>query len=148
MSVRIYLGTSSQIWCWSLHATVWGVHLTSIYIHGTRCISRCSGHFMLSRWGGQSDFGIYMCIGLYISIDLPLPWYFLISWPFWMGSHWWHRSVKSSLFSMAVSNGGVNLKIYLGKSENLSSSQDLLLLHRALSFLYRNERPITHKETK
>ena len=31
--------------------------------------------------------------------------------------------------------GGVNLKIYPGKSENLSSFEVLLLLHRALSFL-------------
>ena len=36
---------------------------------------------------------------------------------------------------------GVYRQFYLGKSENLSSLRDLLLLHRALSFLIRNERP-------
>ena len=35
-----------------------------------------------------------------------LHWYFLISWPFRMGSHWWHRSAKSSLLSLVVSKGG------------------------------------------
>ena len=36
--------------------------------------------------------------------------YFLISWLFWMESHWPHRTAKRSLFSLAVSNGG---SIYL-----------------------------------
>ena len=51
MSVTTYLGTSSQIWYWSLHVLV---------------------------LGGSSDLGMYMCIVLYISIDLPLHWYFVI----------------------------------------------------------------------
>ena len=32
--------------------------------------------------------------------------YFLISWLFWMGSHWSHWKVKSSLCPLAVLNGG------------------------------------------
>ena len=40
MSVETYVGSSSQIWCWSLHETI---------------------------LGGLTDFGIYMCIGLYMS---------------------------------------------------------------------------------
>ena len=32
--------------------------------------------------------------------------YILISWQFWMGSHWQHRTVKSWLSALAVSNGG------------------------------------------
>ena len=70
-----------------------------------------------------------------------ISWYILISWPFWMVSHWQHWTVKSWLSPLAVSNGGVNHHFYLGKSENLSLFQVLLLLHRALSFLIRNERP-------
>ena len=134
MLVTTYLGTSSQIQYWSLHVLIPG--------------------------GGPSDFGIYMCIGLYIYIyrsanalvfpymfisvdcfnwglidhieqqrDHSVHWqfwmggpsdfgismfsictgislYFLISWPFWMGSHWWHWKAKSSLCGLAVSNGG------------------------------------------
>ena len=83
-----------------------------------------------------------MGIGLYISIDLPLYWYFLISWPFRMGSHWWQRSVQSSLFSLTVSNGGYICIFTRVNLPNLSSFLVLLLLHRALSFLIRNERPM------
>ena len=32
--------------------------------------------------------------------------YFLISWLFRMGSHWWHWKVESSLCALAVSSGG------------------------------------------
>ena len=67
--------------------------------------------------------------------------YFLISWLFRMGSHWWYWKVKSSLCALAVSNGGVYCQFYLHKYDNLSSFQVLLLLHRALLFLIRNERP-------
>ena len=68
--------------------------------------------------------------------------YILISWLFPMGSHWQHWTAKSSLSALAVSNGGVHHQFYPGKSENLTSFQVLLLLHRALSFyINRNERP-------
>ena len=83
------------------------------------------------RMGGMGD----------ISISL----YILISWLFQMGSHWWHWTAKSWLSVLAVLNGGgvtFNCQFYPGKSENLSSFQVLLLLHRALSFLIRNERPM------
>ena len=43
------------------------------------------------------------------NISLYLP----ISWLFRMGSHWLHWKAKSSLWALAVSNGGVYHKIYL-----------------------------------
>ena len=57
-----------------------------------------SGSF---KWGGPSAFGIYM-FSLCIGISL----YFLIIWLFRMGTHWLHWKAKSSLWSLAVSNGG------------------------------------------
>ena len=57
-----------------------------------------SGSF---TWGGPSAFGIYM-FSLCNGISL----YFLIIWPFRMGTHWLHWKAKSSLWSLAVSNGG------------------------------------------
>ena len=41
---------------------------------------------------------VYICTGISL--------YLLISWLFWMGSHWWHWTVKSSLCAVAVSNWG------------------------------------------
>ena len=87
-----------------------------------------------------------MCIGLSIYIDLPLHWYFLI---------FSYNLTISNGLSLTTLNGkeftlfsgsfkwGVYPQFYLDKSENLSSFQVLLLLHRALSFLIRNERPIS-----
>ena len=51
-------------------------------------------------WGGPSAFGI--CILIYTGISL----YFLISWLFWMGSHWRYENAWLSLSRQAVSNGG------------------------------------------
>ena len=53
------------------------------------------------------------------------------------------NSEEFTLCSGSFKWGQVNHKIYPpgGKSENLSSFQVLLLLHRALLFLIRNERP-------
>ena len=56
---------------------------------------------MLDRQGGLSAFCICM-----FSICTGISLYFLISWLFWMGSHWWHWKAKSSLCALAVSNGG------------------------------------------
>ena len=56
--------------------------------------------------GGPSAFGIYM-----FSICTGISWYFLISWLFRMGSHWWHWTAKSSLSGLAVSHGGVHLPL-------------------------------------
>ena len=52
-----------------------GVHLTSTYMHSSRCISMCSAHLRWQYWGGPSAFGISMfsiCSGisLYISYKL------------------------------------------------------------------------------
>ena len=71
--------------------------------------------------GGSSDSGIYMfslCTGMFL--------YFLISWPFWMGSHWWHWTAKNSLCALAVSNGGGSIVRftpwgYIWKFELISS---------------------------
>ena len=71
-----------------------------------------------------------------------IPWYFLISWLFQIGSHWWYRTAKSSLFSPAVLHGGIRHWPKKAHLPNLSSFLDLLLLHRAPMFLIRNERPI------
>ena len=78
----------------------------------------------------------YICLWyLYVYICTGISLYILISWLFRMGSHWQHWTAKSSLSPLAVLNGGVHHQFYLGKSENLSSFQVLLLLHRALLFL-------------
>ena len=77
----------------------------------------------------------------YMTCNNRIHWHFLMSWLFQMGSHWWYRSAKSSLFSLAVLCGGRHWpkKVHL---PNLSSFLVWLLLHRALSFPYRNKRPI------
>ena len=130
--------------------------------------------------------GIIWLWYLYVYICTGISLYFVISWLFQMGSHWWHWTVKSSLCALAVSKGGSVtgftqvklefpyiflsvdcfewtlidnieqrrvhsvlwqfrmggvLSVFPGKSDNLSSFQVLLLLHRALSCLVRNERP-------
>ena len=41
---------------------------------------------------------VYICTGISL--------YFLISWLFWMGSHWSHWTAKNSLYALAVLNGG------------------------------------------
>ena len=55
---------------------------------------------------GKTDFSLY---------------FFLISWLFQMGCHWWHWKAVSSLRALAVSNWVVCHQFYLGKSENVSS---------------------------
>ena len=53
---------------------------------------------------------VYICTGNSL--------YFLISWLFWMGSHWWHWTRKISLCALAVLNGGVHHKFWpLGKTD-------------------------------
>ena len=105
------------IWCTGMqgiYAGYWGVHLPPIHIctvlHLGRKLIWC-----VQFTGGPSAFGIYM-FSLCTGISL----YFLISWQFWMGSHWWHWKVYSSLSALAVSTGRVrftpppvvNLKIW------------------------------------
>ena len=67
------------------------------------CIEQHRVHSVLWQFhmGGPSAFGIYM-FSLCNGISL----YFLIIWPFQMGTHWLHWKVKSSLWSLTVSNGG------------------------------------------
>ena len=66
------------------------------------CIEKHRGH---SELWGPSAFGI--CILIYTGISL----YFLISWLFQMGSHWWYENVWLSLSCQAVSNGGDHLPL-------------------------------------
>ena len=53
-----------------------------------------------------------------------------------MGSHWWHRSAKSSLLLLEVLNGGPIWGNIVWKFE-LISGFILLLFHRVLLFLYK-----------
>ena len=95
----------SVLWqCW------WGVHLLwCLYLYICTGISlyflieQWRDHSVLWQWwqGGPSAFSIYM-FSLCTGISL----YFLISWLFQMGSHWLHCKAKSSLWALAVSNGG------------------------------------------
>ena len=67
----------------------------------------CLGGVYHQFYPGKTDFSLYLSlvsVCLYICTGISL--YILISWPFWMGSHWWHWTVKSWLSALAVSNGG------------------------------------------
>ena len=109
MSVTTYLGTSSHIWYWSLHVLERGIHLPFALIDN---IEQWRVHSVLWQfWRGS------ICLWyLYIYIRTGISLYFLISWLFWMGSHWWHWTAKSSLWALAVLNGGVYCKFYPGKN--------------------------------
>ena len=67
-------------------------------------------------------FTLNLKIWAHFKFSLYLP----IIWLFWMGSHWLHWKAKSSLWALAVLNGGVNCQIY-PKSENLSLFQVFLI---------------------
>ena len=90
------------IWLWYLYVQ-WSVYILISWL------------FQMGEGGHLALVSICAVVSIYI--DLPLHQYFLISWLFRMGSHWWHRSAKSSLLSLAVSNGGstgtLHLKIWL-----------------------------------
>ena len=96
MSVTTYLGTSSQ---------------NSVLV--TSCVSS----------GGSSAF--YICLCIVLDLGSKLIWCTSMQginahWPGGpsaFGSHWWHWTAKSSLCALAVSNGGVYHKFYLGKTE-------------------------------
>ena len=68
-----------------------------------------------------------------ITCNNKIPWYFLISWLFWMGSHWQYRYAKSSLFSQAVLCGrrtsakeGLSAKFELISSFTLASQSSFV----------------------
>ena len=62
---------------------------------------------------------------IFLSVDFSL--YFPISWLFWMGSHWSHWIVKSSLCAVAVLMG-VYCKFHPGKTD-FSSYQSLVSVY-------------------
>ena len=65
-----------------------------------------------------SNFGIGLCLWyLYVYICTGISLYFLISWLFWMGSHWSHWTMKSSLCALAVLNEGVHHMFYLSNTD-------------------------------
>ena len=77
----------------------WGVHLPLAIMNNNE---QWRGHSVVWQiwWGGSICFWylyVYICTGIFL--------YFLISWLFWMGSHWSHWMVKSLLCVLAVSNG-------------------------------------------
>ena len=87
----------SVLWqCWLGGSICLWVSMTPM---NSEEITLCSGS--VDPGGGLAAFGIYMC-SLCTGISL----YFLISWLFWMGSHWWHWKVYSSLSALAVLKGG------------------------------------------
>ena len=67
------------------------------------------------------------CLYVYISALL-FPYIFLLVDHFKWASHWWHWTVKSSLFALAFSNWGVYCQFYLGKTD--------LFLYICLWYLY------------
>ena len=85
-------------------------------------------------------------VSLSIYIGLPLHWYFLIfSYYLTISNGLSLTTLNSAEYTLCSGSfkWGVYHQFYPGKSENLSSFQVLLLLHRALSFLIRNERPLS-----
>ena len=123
MSVTTYLGTSSQIWYWSLHVLVWGdsstfcSHRQHWTVKSSLCTLAVSSGGSICLW----YLYIYICTGISL--------YFLNSWLFQMGSHWWHWMAKSSLCVLAVLDGGVYHKFYPCKTD--------ISLYFLISWLFR-----------
>ena len=80
-------------------------------------------------WQFQMGGYIVRCTWCHTDISLYLP----ISWLFWMGSHWPHWKVKSSLWALAVSNGGVYCKMYLVSHWHFLISSYYLTVSNGLS---------------
>ena len=72
--------------------------------------------------GGSSAFGISM-----VSMCTGISLYFLISWPFRMGSHWWHWTAKIFTQCSGSFRWGVYCQFYLGKSENFELTCHFML---------------------
>ena len=77
-----------------------GVHLPLALIDNTE---QWRVHSVLWQFRPEGSICLWY---LYVYICTGISLYFLIIWLFWMGSHWWHWTVKSSLCALAVSNGG------------------------------------------
>ena len=89
----IYMCNSSSSWCS-------GMAGISVCLSGGVHLPMVSSCVLVSMY-----LSICHCTGIFL--------YFLISWLFWMGSHWWHWTAKSSLCTLAVSWGGFICLWYL-----------------------------------
>ena len=105
-------GLNRQIYPKSENLTSFQVFLISSYYltvsNGLSLTALKSEEFTLSsgsfKWGGLIlRFTLNLKIWPHFKFSLYLP----IIWLFRMGSHWPHWKVKSSLWALAVSNGGV-----------------------------------------
>ena len=90
----------------------WHFFISSYYLTVSNLLSLTtlkSEEFTLSS--GSFNWGRYIirCTWCHTDISLYLP----ITWLFRICSHWLHWKVKSSLWALAVSNGGVYCKMYL-----------------------------------
>ena len=142
MSVTTYLDISYQIQYWTLHVFVGGyICFLYMFLHCKRSskytdlVNQYARHLSSWDWGVHLPFPIMNieqrrghsvvwkiwlegCICLwypYVSICTGISLYFLISWLFRMGCHWWHWTVKSSFCTLAVSNGGYIISFTLVK---------------------------------
>ena len=106
---QIYWGGYHKIYLVShWHFLISSYYLTVLNGLLIDCIERQRVHSVL--W--QFWMGGYIIRFTWHHTDISL--YFPISWLFRMGSHWPHWKAKSSLWALAVSNGGgVYHKIYL-----------------------------------
>ena len=127
-------------WCHtdiSLYLPIcWGVTLTFPYIFLLLdcfkfalidCIEKWRVHSEL--WQFQMGGYIVRCTWCHTVMSLYLP----IIWLFWICSHWPHWKVKSSLWALAVSNGGVYGKMYLVSHWHVLISSYYLTVSNGLS---------------
>ena len=85
----------SVLWqCWLGGSIYLWVSMTPM---NSEEITLCSGSVDLGEGGSICPWYLHV---------FSMHWYFLISWLFRMGSHWWHWKVYSSLSALAVSKGG------------------------------------------
>ena len=106
------------------HSELWqfqrGVHLPLVstcflYVLVFPYLTVSNGHSLtalksieVTQSSGSFKRGGTICLGICILIYTGISLYFLISWLFWMGSHWQYENAWLSLSRQAVSNGHTN----------------------------------------
>ena len=103
--------SNGGVYCKMYLVSHWHFLISSYYLPVSNLLSLTalkSEEFTLSS--GSFKWGVY-CKMYLCHTDMSL--YLPIIWLFQMGSHWLHWKVKSSLWALAVSNGGVYCKMYL-----------------------------------
>ena len=106
---------------WRVDSVLWQFQMGEggIIGRGDNCQFICTGNigqhrvdsvlwqFQMGGGGiiGRGDNCQFICTGI--------SWYIPISWPFQMGSHWWHWTVQSWLSALAVLNGGGGIIVCL-----------------------------------